>query len=151
MATQNAVSLPGDTLMLRLPVRFGAIILAFALVFVQQRTWRHAQWLLLGAVLTPGQRTVTSILRIIGLRRERHFVNYHRVLNRAVRDCRQAARRLLALLVSTFVSTGPIVLGVMIRSSGVGANGSAPRASIAIQSARRNHSSSRPAGCAGSA
>jgi hypothetical protein len=112
MATQNAVSLPGDTLMLRLPVRFGAIILAFALVFVQQRTWRHAQWLLLGAVLTPGQRTVTSILRIIGLRRERHFVNYHRVLNRAVRDCRQAARRLLALLVSTFVSTGPIVLGV---------------------------------------
>jgi hypothetical protein len=52
------------------------------------------------------------ILRIIGLRRERHFVNYHRVLNHAVWSSRQAARLLLNLLVSTFVSTGPIVLGV---------------------------------------
>ena len=65
----------------------------------------------LGALLTPGQRTVSSILRIIGLRRERHFVNFHRVPNRAVWSSRQAARLLLALLISTFVSTGPIVLG----------------------------------------
>jgi DDE superfamily endonuclease len=98
--------------MLRLPVRFAAVILAFAPVFVQQRTWRHAQLLLLGAVLAPGQRTVTNILRIIGLRRERHFVNFHRVLNRAVWSSRQAARRLLELLTNTFVPTGPIVLGV---------------------------------------
>jgi hypothetical protein len=98
--------------MLRLPIRFADLILAFAPVFVQQRTWRHAQWLLLGALLAPGQRTVSSILRIIGLRRERHFVNYHRVLNRAVWSSRQAARLLLDRLVSTFVSTGPIVLGV---------------------------------------
>jgi hypothetical protein len=34
------------------------------------------------------------------------------VLNRAVWDSRQAARLLLGLLISTFVSTGPIVLGV---------------------------------------
>ena len=53
-------------------------------MFVQQRTWHHAKLLLLGALLTPDQRTVCSILRIVGLRRERHFVNYHRVLNRAV-------------------------------------------------------------------
>jgi hypothetical protein len=98
--------------MLRLPARFARIIIAFAPVFVQQRTWRHAQLLLLGALLTPGQRTVSSILRIIGLRRERHFVNFHRVLNRAVWSSRQAARLLLELLISTFVSTGPIVLGV---------------------------------------
>jgi DDE superfamily endonuclease len=98
--------------MLRLPARFAEMIIAFAPVFVQQRTWRHAQLLLLGALLAPGQRTVSSILRIIGLRRERHFVNYHRVLNRAVWSSRQAARLLLDLLVSTFVSTGPIVLGV---------------------------------------
>jgi hypothetical protein len=98
--------------MLRLPVRFAETIVAFAPVFVQQRTWGHAQLLLLGGLLAPRQRTVSSILRIIGLRRERHFVNYHRVLNRAVWDSRQAARRLLALLVSTFASTGPIVLGV---------------------------------------
>jgi hypothetical protein len=98
--------------MLHLPSRFAAMILTFAPVFVQRRTWRHAQVLLLGAVLAPGQRTVSRILRIIGLRRERHFVNYHRVLNRAVWNSRQAAHLLLGLLVSTFVSAGPIVLGV---------------------------------------
>ncbi len=98
--------------MLRLPSRFAEIIVAFAPLFVQQRTWRHARLLLLGALLTPGQRTVSSILRIVGLRRERHFVNYHRVLNRAVWNSREGARLLLGLLISSFVSTGPIVLGV---------------------------------------
>ncbi|WP_428486894.1 IS701 family transposase [Rhodopila sp.] len=98
--------------MLCLPPRFAAIILAFASVFVQQRTWRHARLLLLGALLAPGQRTVSSILRIIGLRRERHFVNYHRVLNRAIWRSRHAARLLLDLLINRFVSTDPIVLGV---------------------------------------
>jgi len=98
--------------MLCLPSRFAGVILTFAPVFVQQRTWWHAQLLLLGAILTPGQRTVSSILRIVGLRRERHFVNYHRVLNRAVWNSRQGARLLLGLLISRFVPTGPIVLGV---------------------------------------
>ena len=71
--------------MLHLPVRFASVILPFAAMFVQQRTWRHAQLLLLGALLTPGQRTVCAILRVAGLRWERCFVSYHRVLNRAVR------------------------------------------------------------------
>ena len=68
--------------MLHLPARFAAVILAFAPLF-RHRTWRHAEVLLVGAILAPGKRTVTSILRITGLSRERHFVNYHRVLNRA--------------------------------------------------------------------
>jgi DDE superfamily endonuclease len=98
--------------MLRLPSRFADIILAFAPLFVQRRTWRHARLLLLAALLTPGQRTVSSILRIVGLRRERHFVNDHRVLNRAVWNSLKGARLLLGRLISGFVSTGPIVLGV---------------------------------------
>src|SRR5215207_5431822 len=48
--------------MLRLPARFAAVILCFAPLF-RQHTWRHAEVLLLGAILVPGQRTVTSILR----------------------------------------------------------------------------------------
>ena len=51
--------------MLPLPARFAGIILAFAPLFVH-RTWRHAQTLLIGAILTPGRRTVTSLLRITG-------------------------------------------------------------------------------------
>ena len=70
--------------MLRLPARFAAVILCFAPLF-RQHTWRHAQVLLIGAILMPGQRTVTNILRISGLGWERRFVNYHRVLNVPIR------------------------------------------------------------------
>src|SRR5215217_5655426 len=83
----------------------------FAALFVQ-RTWRHAEVLLLGAILVPGQRTVTSILRISGLCRERRFVNYHRVLNRAAWSGRAAARVLLGLLLEAFVPKGPVLLGL---------------------------------------
>lgn len=65
-----------------LPARCATVIVSFAPLF-RQRTWLHAEFLLVGAILTPGKRTVTSILRIAGLSRERHFVNFHRVLNRA--------------------------------------------------------------------
>src|SRR5215216_3322764 len=98
--------------MLHLPVRFATVILPFAAMFVQQRTWRHAQLLLLGALLTPGQRTVCAILRVAGLRWERHFVTYHRVLNRAVWRDRVGTRLLFDLLVAAFVPRGPVLLGV---------------------------------------
>jgi DDE superfamily endonuclease len=97
--------------MLRLPSRFAAVILCFAPLFFQ-RSWRHAEVLLLGAILAPGQRTVTSLLRITGLTREGRFVNYHRVLNRAAWSGRAAARVLLGLLLDAFVPTGPVVLGL---------------------------------------
>jgi hypothetical protein len=95
----------------RLPARFAALILFFAPLF-QQRSWRHAEVLLIGAILAPGQRTVASILRITGLCRERRFVNYHRVLNRAAWSGRAAARVLLGLLLDAFVPTGPVLLGL---------------------------------------
>ena len=66
-----------------LPARFAEIILAFAPLFVH-RSWRHAQVLLIGAILTPGRRTVTSLLRITGRSREQRFVSFHRVLSRTV-------------------------------------------------------------------
>ena len=94
-----------------LPSRFAAVILAFAPLFLQ-RSWRHAEVLLTGAILTPGKRTVTSLLRIMGLAHERRFVNYHRVLNRAEWSARAASRVLLGLLLDVFVPTGPIVLGI---------------------------------------
>ena len=97
--------------MLHLPARFAAIIVAFAPLF-RHRTWRHAEMLLLGAILAPGKRTVTSILRICGLSRERHFVNYHRVLSRARWSGQEGARLLLGLLIRAFVRAGPVILGL---------------------------------------
>jgi hypothetical protein len=97
--------------MTTVPPRFAAMILCFAGVF-RQRTWRWAEQLLAGALLVPGIRTVASVLRVLGLSGERHFVNYHRVLSRAVWSPRAAARVLLHLLVRAFVPQGPIVLGI---------------------------------------
>ena len=91
-----------------------AIILAlapFAPLF-SRRVWLHAQVLFVGAVLTPGPRTVTAALRVMGLALERRFTNYHRVLNRATWSARQGSRILLGLLLTVFVPPGAtIVLG----------------------------------------
>ncbi len=63
---QADVSPPRDAAMPRLPACFAAVILTFAPLFLQ-RSWRHAEVLLTGAILAPGQRTVTSLLRITAL------------------------------------------------------------------------------------
>jgi DDE superfamily endonuclease len=93
------------------PPQIYSIILAFAPIF-WKRTWEHAQVLLWGAILAPGKRTVTSALRIMGLSHDRHFQNYHRVLNRARWSCLKASRVLLHLLISTFAPDGPLVFGL---------------------------------------
>ncbi len=74
--------------------------------------WQHAQVLLIGAILVPGRRTVTAVLRIMGLSAARQFQTYHRVLNRAVWSSWALSRTLLYLLVKTFVPTGPILCGL---------------------------------------
>jgi DDE superfamily endonuclease len=94
-----------------LPARFAAVILAFAPLFVH-RSWQHARVLLIGAILAPGRRTVTSVLRIMGRSRERRFVNYHRVLSRAAWCPRTGGRILLGLLLDAFASNGPVVMAL---------------------------------------
>ncbi|MFB0487822.1 hypothetical protein ABIE45_000408 [Methylobacterium sp. OAE515] len=97
--------------MLPLPARFAGIILAFAPLFVH-RSWRHAQPLLIGAILTPGRRTVTSVLRILGRAQERRFVNVHRILSRAAWCPRSGSRILLGMLISAFAPRGPVILAL---------------------------------------
>src|SRR3712207_239723 len=95
----------------RLPARFAAGILCFAPLF-RERSWRHAEVLLVGAILAPGQRTVTGSLRITGLAREPRFVNHHRSLSRTAWRPRAAARLLLGLLRDAVAPRGPVVLGL---------------------------------------
>jgi hypothetical protein len=73
-----------------------AIILIWApcAPLVSERVWRHAQVLLLGAVLTSGSRTVTGALRVMGRALERQCPNDHRVLNRAPWSARHGSRML---------------------------------------------------------
>src|SRR5947209_5096806 len=94
-----------------LPSGFVPLLLAFAPLF-RARVWERAQLLLLGAILAPGQRTVCSVLRILGRGEELHFQNYHRVLNRARWSSRAASRILLGLLVPAFAPSGPLLVGL---------------------------------------
>jgi hypothetical protein len=69
--------------------------------------------LVVGALLAPGQRTVTSALRVMGLSQERHFQSYHRVLSRATWSSREVSRILFGLLLQAFVPTdAPVVVGI---------------------------------------
>jgi DDE superfamily endonuclease len=94
-----------------LPPEMIVLLAPFAQLF-SARVWLHAQVLVLGAILVPGKRTVSSCLRVMGLAWERHFTNYHRVLNRAQWSALQAGKILWGLIVLVFVPPGAaIVLG----------------------------------------
>src|SRR4029078_9584786 len=97
--------------MLNLPAEITTFLAQFAPVF-SPSVWYHAQVLRIGAVLTPGQRTVSTILSVMGLRQSRHFQNYHRVLNRARWSSRAISRQLLQVLLAVFLPSGPILLGL---------------------------------------
>jgi len=75
-------------------------------------TFRHAIVLVGGALLTPGRRTVTAMLTVVGLSRAPTFTTYHRVLNRNRWSSREVARRLLTSLIGAFMPTGPVVIGL---------------------------------------
>jgi len=94
-----------------LPTDYLNLIQVFAPLF-SNVVWQHAQVLLLGAILTPGPRTVSAALRIMGLSLEKHFQTYHRVLNRAAWSSWQVSRVLLGVLVQTFAAVGPIIVGM---------------------------------------
>lgn len=94
-----------------LPTEYITILGAFARLF-SNRIWKHAKILLMGAILSPAERTVTAALRVMGLSLEKHFQNYHRVLNRARWSSLEASRILLGWLISTFASRGPVIMGL---------------------------------------
>jgi hypothetical protein len=94
-----------------LPIELVSVILPFASLF-SKRTWHSGLILLVGTILAPGKRTVSAMLQVMGLSQERHFQNYHRVLNRAVWSSRQASRILLTQLIAVFAPSGVLVLGI---------------------------------------
>ena len=97
--------------MLILPVEIMALLNVFAPVF-SERVFEWAKVLVVGAILAPHTRTVSAVLRVMGLSDEAQFQNYHRVLWRADWQGLEVSQVLLGLLVTAFVGMGvPIVLG----------------------------------------
>src|SRR4051812_2697787 len=95
-----------------LPREIVRVLHRFEDVF-SERVWDWVQVLVVGAILTPGQRTVAAVLRVMGLSDEQQYQNYHRVLNRARWSSREVSRRLLGMLVERFVPDDePVVVGL---------------------------------------
>ena len=97
--------------MLSLPTTFISVIAVFAPTF-SNPVWQHVKVLLTGAILAPGRRTVTAVLRVMGVSTDPHVQRDHRVLNRAVWSPLMASRLLLRLLVAMFVPWGVVVFGL---------------------------------------
>ncbi len=96
----------------RLPAAMSRVLEPFAPVF-SRRIWARAQLLVIGAILSPGARTVAAALRIMGVAHQRSFPSYHRVLRRARWSARELARILFLLLVRAFVPEGaPVIVGI---------------------------------------
>ncbi len=94
-----------------LPGRSMAYLSAFAPLFYR-RTWERVVVLLEGAILAPGERTMSSVLRVLGLDQDRSYQAYHRVLNRVEWSGLAASHILLRLLIHAFAPSGPLVLGI---------------------------------------
>ena len=91
--------------MLTLPDEIIDLIRPFAMLF-HSRTWKKAQILLIGAILSPGKRTMSSALRVMGLGDQTNFAAYHHVLNRARWSSLEMSRTLLGLLIRHLANRG---------------------------------------------
>ena len=98
--------------MLTLPEAIIPILQPFSTLF-QQRTWTKAQVLLVGAILAPRKRAITSALRAMGLSDDAGFAKYHHVLNRAVWSSLRLSRVLLTLLIQHLAQgDGQLAFGI---------------------------------------
>lgn len=98
--------------MLNLPIWMITIVTEFAPAIYSMNTWYKIEVLVAGAILARGQRTVSAVLRVMGLSHERNYALYHHVLSRARWSGLEVSAILLRLLVKTFDQGGPLVFGV---------------------------------------
>jgi hypothetical protein len=84
---------PSSAVATILPPMLGSLMEAFRDFFTAP-VWDHVLVLVAGAVLTPGTRTVSAALRIMGLAEASDFALYHHVSRW---DSRAIARKLLTM------------------------------------------------------
>jgi hypothetical protein len=91
----SGTPLPLSKLSMKLiPKWFTGVLQGFALLF-SARVWPQVQLLVVGAILSPGKRTVTAALRVLGLADDPRFGTFHRLLSRARWSSLKASRLLL--------------------------------------------------------
>ncbi len=98
--------------MLTLPIWMITILSEFAPVIYGITTWYKVEVLVAGAILTTGKRTVSAVLRVMGLSQDHNYARYHHVLSRAVWSGLAASAILLRVLLKTFDLGGDLVFGI---------------------------------------
>ena len=89
-----------------------AILSEFAPAIYGISTWYKIEVLVAGAILARGQRTVSAVLRVMGLSQERNYAMYHHVLSRAVWSGLEISAILLRVLLVHLDRGWPLVFGI---------------------------------------
>jgi hypothetical protein len=89
-----------------------AVLYPFRVLFskTSNSAWHCALILLMGAILCRGKRTVTGVLRAIGLGHDSGFSKYHRVLNSLEWSAKEGSQILLKLLLTISGQERPVIL-----------------------------------------
>ena len=98
--------------MLHLPIWMITVLGEFAPAIYAMSTWYKIEVLVTGAILAPGKRTVSAVLRVMGLKDDGKYAQYHQVLSRAVWAGLEVSAILLRLLLKTFDSGDALVFGI---------------------------------------
>lgn len=88
-----------------------SVLTAFAPVFTRP-TWKNINTLLIGTILCRGARSITSILRVMGLSEVKNFSKYHRVLSRTQWNSLAASKILFGLLIKLLPEAWPKIIAV---------------------------------------
>ena len=97
--------------MLRVPAAAEPLLSSFSVAF-SRPTFQRVVLLLLGAVVTPGRRTVAAVLRTMRPLARGHFSSYHRVLSGARWSLWAAGRALAGAVLARVPEGQPVVLAV---------------------------------------
>lgn len=85
----------------------------FAQAMYEESTWEKVHIMVVGAVLATGKRTVSAVLRVMGLSQERNYPKYYQVLSRARWSGLEVSLILLRVLLKTLRVEGePLVFGI---------------------------------------
>jgi hypothetical protein len=98
--------------MLNLPGWMITVLTEFAPVIYGVSRWYKVEMLVRGVILATGKRTVSAVLRTMGLSGDRNYAKYHHVLSRAVWSGLEASAIMLQLLLARFDTGGPLVFGI---------------------------------------
>lgn len=86
--------------MTTLPETILQVFQPFSKIFSNKRSWALASFLFVPLILAKGGRTVCRLIRFAGLKGERSFDKYHKLLNRANWNMIEGSKILLQIILS---------------------------------------------------